>query len=163
MSIVDNNKQSENTIQSPNRHGIFVFSIRIHLYSISFFWVFMCIQYSWKIMNTSIHNIFNYFCERHVFINTFWIHCAYMSYFHRAWSTTISISQIVFLFFFPANCFYYFMGIQGWYELSYFLRAVGLSLRFYNNIPFQSIILKYWRIKICFLGYINVQYFQLII
>ena len=29
-----------------SRHGVFGFSIRIHLYSITFFHVFMCIQYS---------------------------------------------------------------------------------------------------------------------
>ena len=85
-----------------------------------------------------------------------------MSYFHRAWSTRVSISHLLFFFFFSVNCCYYIMGIQGWYDLSYFLSAVGLSLRFYNNIPFQSIILSYLRIKICFPGDLNLQYFQVI-
>ena len=35
--------------------------------------------------------------------------------------------------------------MQGWYDLSYFLRAVGVML--YNHIPFHSIILKYCRIN----------------
>ena len=55
----------------------------------------MCIQYSLKIMNTSIRIVFKYFCKSPVFMNTFWIHFEYMSYI-----TEINKKiQIVFLFF----------------------------------------------------------------
>ena len=101
-------------------YSVFVFiCIRSHFLSIHVYSVFM-INYEYK-YSYCIQILFWKACIHEYFFNTLWIHVLFPQ-------NLVNKTKH-----FP-NCFYYLMGIQKWYDLSYFLRAVAPSLRFYKKV-----------------------------